>query len=205
MDANLVSIVSDIVIGVSAIIVAGVALYGLHTWREELTGKARFELARKIMLLGFKIRADFQEARNPSTSSGEYAARPRQEGESPGKSDILDEWYAKYHRLVPLLEDLIKLREAGWEAKILLGRDASNSVSEAINVFMNSHAELASAIEWHFRVAIRNEVGGTSTKTDQVLHRKFERIIYSASGDDFSKQIEKVTEQLASALQIYVK
>ena len=113
MNVNLISLTSDIVVGVSAIALAVAALYGLHTWRKELTGKARFEVARNAMLLGLKLKGDFEWARNPLTSSGEHAARSRQENESPKVSGVLDEWYARDRRLAPLREDLAKLQEAG--------------------------------------------------------------------------------------------
>ena len=69
MDAELVSLVSDIVVGLCAVVVAVVAFFGLRTWRKELTGKAQFEVARDMMLLGLKLDADFQWVRYPLTSS----------------------------------------------------------------------------------------------------------------------------------------
>jgi len=40
MDAELVSLVSDIVVGLCAIAVAIVAVFGLRTWRKELKKKS---------------------------------------------------------------------------------------------------------------------------------------------------------------------
>jgi chromate transport protein ChrA len=51
MDANTVSMISDIVVGFSALVVAIVAFFGLRTWRKELTGKAKYEIARNIVTL----------------------------------------------------------------------------------------------------------------------------------------------------------
>ena len=53
------SIVKDILVSISAIIVAGAAIWGLRTWRKELTGKAKFDIARNIMRLALKLEGDF--------------------------------------------------------------------------------------------------------------------------------------------------
>jgi len=131
MDAELISLVRDIVVGVSALVVAIIAFLGLRTWRKELTGKAKFDIARNVMLLGLKLKAHFEWARNPFTYSTEYIGRSRQENEPPNVSQVLDEWYARGSRLKPLQEDLVKIQEASWEAKILLSKDAGKRVSEA--------------------------------------------------------------------------
>jgi len=125
MDAELVSLVSDIVVGLCVVVVAVVAFFGLRTWRKELTGKAQFEVARNMMLLGLKLDADFQWVRHPLTSSRESAGRQRKENESADESRVLDEWYAKWERLRPLIENLQKLQGAGWEAEVVLDEESS--------------------------------------------------------------------------------
>lgn len=108
MDAEQVSIISDIVIGLSAVFVAIVAFYGLQTWRRELTGKAKFEVARKAMLLGIRLKAGFQGAVDMFSSSTESTERTNKESETPEEKRVLDEWYARGRRLQPLVEDLRK-------------------------------------------------------------------------------------------------
>jgi len=203
MDAELVSIASDIAIGVSALIVAGVAFFGVRTWRKELTGKAKFDIARNVLLLGLKLKADFELARNPFTYSTEYAGRSRQENEPSNISQVLDEWYARSNRLKPLQEDLVKIQEACWEAEILVGEDVSKRVSEAVGVYIHSYADLSAAIYSHFEV--RRETSASAPYKDQNWLRELHKTIYSGTKDDFSKQIEEATNSLKTALQAYVK
>ncbi len=94
MDGELVSIASDITIGVSALVVAIVAFCGLRTWRRELTGKAKFEVARNVMSSSLRLRDQFKWARFPITSSAESVGRSRQEDENAEVSRVLDIWYA---------------------------------------------------------------------------------------------------------------
>lgn len=55
--ADIISIVKDIVIAVSAGTVAVLALLGLQVWKKELTGKARFETANHMWRLGSEFSA----------------------------------------------------------------------------------------------------------------------------------------------------
>ena len=205
MDAEMVSLISDIIVGASALGVALIAFFGLYrTWRKELTGKAKFALARDVMLLGLKLKARFEDARNPFTYSTESADRSRKEDETPNVSQVLDEWYARANRLKPLQEDLIKIQEASWEAQILLSEDSKKSVSEAVAVYRRNFAELSSAIYSHFEQRHRGATSSMANIDDDWL-KKLHKTIYSRTGDDFSKQIDEATTQLESALQAYVK
>jgi len=131
MNSELISMISNIVVALSALIVALVAFIGLRTWRKELTGKAKFEVARNVMSLALKLNAGFKAARDIFTFSGEYVGRSRQENETSGVSQVLDEWYARSNRLKPLQENLIKIQEASWEAEILLEEYSSKLISES--------------------------------------------------------------------------
>jgi len=204
MDAEMVSLISDIVVGASAIGVAVIAFFGLQTWRRELTGKAKFALARDVMLLGFKLKAHFEWARSLFTHSAEFTGRSRQENETPNVSQVLDEWYARANRLKPLQEDLIKIQEASWEAQILLSEDSSKSVSEAVTVYRSKFGELVSAIHSHFETRRDEAVTGHPYNNQEWLD-KLHKTIYAPPEDDFSKQIDKATTKLESALQAYVK
>jgi len=204
VDAELVSLVSDIALGISAVVVAVVAFFGLRTWRKELTGKAKFDVARNVMLLGFKLRENFKWARNPGGWSWEYANRTRQENESPELSAVLDQWYAKNQRLQLLVENLQKLEEAAWEAEILLNEDSGKCVQEAFNTYRSSYAELSSAIYSYFETR-HDEAIGQDVRQRQEEQKELKKEIYSAARDDFSKRIDQATEQLATALKTYVK
>jgi len=204
MDAAAISMISDIVIGVCALFVAIIAFLGLQTWRKELTGRAKFDVARTVMRLCLKLTRGFGAARDPFTSYIECTGRLRQEHESPSVSQVLDEWYARAKRLEPLHEDLIKIQEAAWEAEILFEQDLGKQVSETVKIYRSSFAELSSAIYSHFTTR-RDEVTKGSVFQDQDWLTALHKEIYSIGGDDFSKRIEEATTKLRQALQIYVK
>lgn len=204
MNAEWVTFARDIIVGISALTVAIVAILGLRTWRKELTGQAKFDLARNVMFLGFKMKANFKSARNPFTYSTEYTGRSRQKNESPEASAVLDQWYARNQRLQPLVENLQKLEEATWEAEILLSGDLGKRVQKTFKTYRSSYAELSSAIYSYFETR-HDEVVKGSMYHDQGWLKELNKEIYSAEGDDFSKRIDEATNQLASTLKAYVK
>lgn len=204
MDAGLVSLVSDIVVGLSAVVIAIVGVYGVRSWRAELAGKAKFEVARNVVVLGLKLKDDFERARSPFTSSQESAGRQRGENELPAVAANRDEWHARICRLQPLREDLRKLKEAGWHANIVLGEDASKTVSEAVTVLTQSFGELYSAIEYYFETRDQ-EARSSATHGDREWRNGLSRTVYSRPGDDFSKRLDEAIDRLASTLRAYVK
>ena len=199
-----ISIIRDVLLGLSAIAVAVFAWLGLQTWRKELTGKAKFETARNMMHLGFELKAYFEAARNPFTRSIEWADRTKQEDEQGNVSQVLDEWYARGNRLKPIVESLNKIIEAQWECEILLNESSVQSIKEAVQSYRESYADLASAISFYFD-ARHDEARTGELYKDQEWLRGLHKTIYSATNDDFSKKIEGATDKLSSALKQYVK
>lgn len=200
----MVSIISDIIVGVSAAIVAIVVFFGLRTWRKELTGKATFDIARNIMLLGIKLDADFQRVRHPIISSMEFIDRQRKEDESKEESSLLNEWHARWTRLRPLFENLQKLQELGWEAEVVMNEESGKQVLEAIKIFKESYATLITAIEFYFEER-HNEIVTGEKFSDQDYLREVRREIYPPRDDKISKAIREANTMLASALTMYVK
>jgi len=204
MDAEQISLISDIVVGVSAVFVAGVAFFGLQTWRKELTGKAKFEIARNTTLLSSRLKAEFQDAVNIFTSSAESIGRVKSESETPEESQVLNEWYARGHHLQPLSDDLRKFIELSWESEVVLGEVAGAQVSETLKIYRKSFAELSSAIYSYFETR-RHEVVSNRPYENQDWLNNLHHIIYQLPDSDYLKNIESINEELASVLKRYVR
>jgi len=199
-----IPLISDIAIIVSAVVVASVAIYGLYTWLREMTGKAKFDIARKSMFLSRKLVEDFKWARLPVTYSDEPANRPRQDAESPEVSRVLDQWYSRNQRLQPLIEDLKALEEIGWECEVLLTDEASQSVVETITTFRYQKADLSTAIYSYFEVQHDKALGRDVSQHDAWC-RELCLIIYGREGDEFFTKIMGAREKVFSVLKPYVK
>ncbi len=193
----------DIIVAVSAVAVAGVAVYGVNRWRVELTGKAEFELAQRIMLLGFRLASGFEKSRNPFTMPIEFAGRQAGPEESDKETAVLNEWYARHARLAPLRDDLPKFEEASWEAEILLASTDSTLVSEVNKIYRRAFGDLDSAIQSNFKQRLDELRPGHESELD--WRRALEKTIYSRNDDDFAKIVKDANDQLETALRRYVK
>jgi hypothetical protein len=70
--ASLISGGKDLAIAGAAVTTAIVAYRGLQKWREELRGKADFEVARGLVRATFKLRDEIQSCRSPLIRGAEY-------------------------------------------------------------------------------------------------------------------------------------
>ena len=200
----MVSMAGDIIVALSAAFVAAMAFLGLNRWRKELGGKAKFELARNIMLLSLKVEANFQWARNPGNVAWESTERKRKDNESQEEAQLLDQWYARVRRLQPLSENLQRLQELGWEAEVLLAAESGKQVSEAIKVFRECWAGLSTAIEEYFAER-HGEIVKRTDFRDQDWLKELRKEIYGTKDDEISEKVSGAKELLANTLRVYVK
>lgn len=204
MNAQAISLASDVAIIASAAVIAVAAILGVRTWRRELTGKAKFEVAKKVMFLSRKFAVDFQNARSPFTSLGEFQDRPRQQNETAAVSQVLDEWYARSRRLRALIEDLQKFQEAHWEAESILNEATSEHITQTLDVHRKSYAKLSSAISTYFAVR-QDEADSSSQYQDQDFLHGLHKVIYLVGTDSLTEKVDEATATLGSALRVYVK
>jgi len=200
----LLSDATNIVVSVSAFMVACVAIFGINQWRKELKGRTTFELARELMKLGYKVSRGLKWARFPMTTAGEIGARPVKENESQDEYMVLAERDARHRRLKPVAEDLAELEEKSWEAEIILEELTAKQVKEAIQIFRQRYADIITAIEEYFDVRYR-EVKYKSRFADQEWVNGLEKIFYSLGGDEASKDIDGAVTKMSVALRKYVK
>ncbi len=195
---------TDIVVAVSSGLVAAVALYGLFTWRKQMTGKAKFDVARNVAFLARKVAQDFESARYPLSLSTEAGGRAKGQNESQRESEILDQWYLQLRRLDILRNDLSKLEATAWEAEIVLGETAGEVVTQAVGVYKDCFGELASAIEFYFEDELK-QAKGSGTNIDPKWLDDLRKIVYSRKGDVLSTKIDEALKRLNSALRQHLK
>lgn len=204
MDSDLLSNVSNIAICVSAFAVAIMALIGVNTWRRELKGKTKYELARSLIVVCRKLQADFEWARFPITSSGEFTDRPKLENESAETSKVLDLMWARGQRLKPLIDNLRQLQELAWEAEAVLDDFASNRVDDVRKLLREKYAHLETGMDEYFDL-LHDEAKGRDISQHQDWLKELRKDVYGLKVDEFSKEIDKSIENLAMILKHYLK
>jgi len=66
--------VKEVVVTIAALTTAGVAVYGLATWRRQLKGQTEFDLARRLLRAVYRVRDELRSVRHPFMSGAEMAA-----------------------------------------------------------------------------------------------------------------------------------
>ena len=67
--SEIIGCIKDIIIALAAITTAAVAIYGITSWRRELSGKANFEVARNLAKAIYLLRDEISYCRDPITRS----------------------------------------------------------------------------------------------------------------------------------------
>ena len=199
-----VSALSAMAVALASIVVAGAAVWGLKSWRDELKGRAKFEVAKKVMLLGLRVRQLFVSGRLPMTGGAESAERQRSDDESAEQSQIRDEWYARSRRANPLSDSIHQLREASWEAKVLLDVGAASVVEDVFTRLNHEFATVVSALNAYFEYRVSHVGYDSSSDTEEWLDG-LRHEFYGLEGDELMQRVDDAIDELGPALQKYVR
>lgn len=107
----------DLLTGLAAAVAAGVAAFGLTTWRNELRGRAEYDLARRLLTLVYRVREGIGVVRNPFMSGEEWADRPGRDGTKQLGAAAEDTAFAYNKRWQQVSEPMVQLDAALLEAE----------------------------------------------------------------------------------------
>ena len=195
---EVIQILSDVMVGVSALIVAILGIIGLTQWKAELKGRSRYEVAKRLAFLALKYRELLQSARSPFTFPSEWASRPKGENESPQEGQILDEYYARAQRLKKVQEVLWQLLEASWEARVVLGPE----VTDLVEPLERSFREITSCLDYHFQMRLEALKAPRARRTPE--EKRCFRIIYGTREDEFFQELTEAVTILINSLEKYL-
>lgn len=198
---ELVSLLSEICVGISAAIVAIVAIIGITQWKVQMRGRDKYEITKKLMILILEFRDKYNTARNPQTFPDEYGKIEKSGNETSEESSNLDEWYARKRRLGPLQETLRNLYVAGREAEALFDNNIRSDVRQLESIF----GELHSSIDVYF--SYKDKRYKNKQPTDNLedwIHEHYQRI-YQRTDDELTKNINEITQKMIARLVVHLK
>jgi hypothetical protein len=201
----MVNIITNIILAVSAIVVAAAAIVGINTWRKELAGKAIFEAAKKMMGSAYKVVDSYQWTAGLMTSSVESIDRSRQSTESDAMKQVLDEWYAKSKRFELLLKNYNDLSEANWEVRTILGSEAVKGIEEKLISIKAEIVNLSSAIFSYFDIGRREADYSGTRRIDPEFVAKMHKIIYQSPDSEEIKKMNSLLTDLEKELAPYLR
>jgi hypothetical protein len=91
--------VTSIVQAVAVTVVAIPTFRGLNSWRLQVLGKKKIELAEEALTLAYDLRSAIEHARHPFSRGGEGQDRPNRDDEPEDRRGYNDAFYSRISRL----------------------------------------------------------------------------------------------------------
>jgi hypothetical protein len=199
--SSLISIISNIILAISAIVVSILGFIGLQQWKRELNGKSKYEIARELAKLAFKYRDSYNSARNLFTYSEESTDRKKDEKETEQIRFDLDEQYSRGKRVEQLYQIVSQIHEVGWEASILLDEKVTNYIKP----IEETYRELLIAFRSYFRTQLMLARGTINPMEIDENHQKRNDIIYGTPDDEFGEKANIAVNTLVNELKKYIQ
>ncbi|MDC0461600.1 hypothetical protein OAM34_01175 [Alphaproteobacteria bacterium] len=199
--APLISITSDVVIGLSAMTTAYFAFRGLSTWKEQHRGKIEYELARRLLLSIYIYRDAIRSARHPFMS---YA--PTSKEAAPKKSDKQREfegYSAEYGRRYDFVLEARRSLYADVLESEVLWADEIRKITDEMLVLDN---QLKSTIEYHLTARNPDSDHNAIEIAKEILKNKQGTLYAKYSEDDiFAQKFDGLVERAENYLKKKLK
>jgi hypothetical protein len=200
---NLIEAISAIIQSGVAVVLLGVAIYGVRAWRRQMIGEKGYEAVRRLLVLARRFRANFSRARGIATFSGESEDRPRSANETQKKAEILDEQYARQQRLQPASDILAEIEQAVWEAETITGEE----ILPLVRPFGEVVRELSIALHIHFsaRLQMADLPPGAAVNPAYAKESNKAELLYTREPDELNKRVDDAVEALEQKLRKYIR
>jgi hypothetical protein len=179
---------SEAIMAASAIIIAGLAIYGIREWKRQIKGKTNYEIARRYLRASLSLRNAILYVRNPFISVSEMQTALKEHGfESEEYKDTVKTNMAVYSRRWKKVQDAWADLEAELlDAEVSWGTDAVNASNSLIGLTKELFAALQMYIDGH-REKIKDELIYNQGSPD--------------NPDEFSKKIASAIEEIKEFLK----
>jgi len=94
---------------IAILVTAIVAVKGINSWRSEIRGKKKYEIAEEVLALFYEVRDNIKHIRSPFGFSGEGTSRVSDPKEDKKTKEILDRAFVVYERYNKHQESFNKL------------------------------------------------------------------------------------------------
>ena len=192
--SEVITAVKDVLLGLAAATTAVVAVLGLRKWRQELEGKAHFEVARNLIRSTYRLRDEIRNCRNPFYSSYEFPEGYKGDlGTQHSTEEKTRVWMHIYkNRWAPVWTALQEFDSHTLEAEALWG-PAVRAKTDALRKCVR---ELNAAID----AVIRDKASGGEDFKDREYGKEM-RSIVAASADDENNSLNQKMGQAINGIE----
>ncbi len=129
--------ISAVVVALSAALAAYFAARGLTAWRNELSGRRRYELAEETLLAMRELAGIVAFMRSPISTGIEQAEFTQIQGENDEDFRIRVNYSTAYMRYQKHSEFFAKLRALGFRAGVLIDSEHEMPIRDALDIVDN--------------------------------------------------------------------
>lgn len=172
--------VTSIVQAIAVTAVAYPAFKGLTSWRMQLLGKKKIELAEDALVLAYELEGLIEWARHLVSFPGEGQDRPNRENEPEDRQRLNDSFYSRVSRLNEKTEEFARLRKTRMLFRAYFGNEAQ----EALQEFIIVRNQISSAVGM-----LINHAGDLSYPED--LRKQHHNIIWDHSTEEEPDDIRR--------------
>jgi hypothetical protein len=198
---ELIKIFTDIVVAIAAVFTSTIAYKGVNSWRNEVQGRADFEVARNLLAATYKLRDEIGFCRSPFIRANEFP-----EGfvtlSNGNQSMESYEGYAHVYsnRWRPVVEALQRFDSVALEGEVLWGEKCH----EATDAFRGCLVELNSAIE---AVIDDKASHGENFKSDKDFAKRMRDIVSSSGGEknEFSNAVNSAVQKIVAQVRPHLR
>jgi hypothetical protein len=198
------SFIKDLILAVAAIVTATVAYLGISKWRAEESGKADFDLARRLGKAVFQFRDALAFARRPFIENGEFP-----EGTVPTANTGADEASAYAHvfnqRFQVVQQSAVEIQALRNEAEALWDRDIVGKLIELLRRAITLRVAMGAIIS-------DKRSFGANFKHNEAFGKAMEARVFDYGNtinddgteggpNEFTVQIENAVEDVAAYLR----
>ncbi len=200
-----ITLIKDIITGLSAFTAAVIAIMGLQAWKKQLKGKTEYELAQRLLRATYKVREAFSWVRNPFQSAAETSNAMKEsniEGDpiNNPKVHAQSEGAVYEKRWQRVQEAFVELESVSIEAEAIWGQSARDNFKP----LQTCASTLAVNIKKHLR-----NIEKQPRNFDPNEEEKIDNIIYGFAGDSennfFSKEINTAISKIEDFLRPRLK
>lgn len=200
--AEIIAVAKDVIVATASVVAAGVAFYGVNTWRRQSWYARNQELGRRILISLYRYRDALQGVRSPFMAGSEMVPDTIEgEGKSDGEEIRhrgLRNAYSRRWKRVD--ESRNELHADLIEAEAIWGRDLKNQFGR---IFELQGTLLANLSLWLNQTDPEKDWGSHPDKEKVV--RAAEQYVYDEGLDDkpseFTQQLNQVVQDLEAEVK----
>ena len=116
------------------VIVAIPTFLGLNSWRLQVLGKKKIDLAEEALALSYELQSIIEWVRHPASFGGEGQDRDNRDQEPEARQRLNDAYYSRISRLNESKEEFARLRSLRPVFRAYFGSEAQDALMDFVIV-----------------------------------------------------------------------